>query len=63
MELTKELILNRKNTYHGIYHDVGTILDNFTTETLFKFVKDNLNMNVCLRAYLENQIIDWCKNI
>lgn len=30
-------IANRENTHYGIYHDVGTVLDNFNTFELYIF--------------------------
>lgn len=30
----EKAIKNRKTTYYGIYSDVGTVLDNFTTQEL-----------------------------
>lgn len=49
----------RERTYRGIYHDIGTVLDGYSIEQLFEFVKSNLNMDVSLRYYLEQQIIAY----
>ena len=50
-------ITNRKTTYNGIYSDVGTVLDNFTTEQLVDYYINVLGCESPLRYYLEQQII------
>ena len=50
-------IKNRKTTYSGIYSDVGTVLDNFTTEQLVDYYINVLGCESPLRYYLEQQII------
>lgn len=50
-------IKNRKTTYNGIYSDVGTVLDNFTTEQLVDYYINVLGCESPLRYYLEQQII------
>ncbi|NLD49118.1 MAG: hypothetical protein GX660_18315 [Clostridiaceae bacterium] len=54
--LTVKRLLDRSKTYHGKYHDIGIILDDYSTQELFKFVFDNLNMKTALRYFLEQQI-------
>lgn len=46
---------NRKETHHGIYHDMGVVLDNYTTLDLVKFY---LNSNESdLRHYVTQGLI------
>ena len=49
-------IANRENTHYGIYHDVGTVLDNFNTFELYIFYT-KLFWEGAARYYFENQII------
>ena len=49
-------IMNRKATYHGIYSDIGTALDRFSTEELAKFYLEKFG-DGGLRYFLEQQII------
>ena len=53
----EKAIKNRKTTYNGIYSDVGTVLDNFTTEQLVDYYINVLGCESPLRYYLEQQII------
>lgn len=53
----EKAIKNRKTTYHGIYCDVGTVLDNFTTQELADYYINVLGFEGPLRHYLEQQII------
>lgn len=53
----EKAIKNRKTTYNGIYSDVGTVLDNFTTEQLADYYINVLGCESSLRYYLEQQII------
>lgn len=53
----EKAIKNRKTTYNGIYSDVGTVLDNFTTEQLADYYNNVLGCESPLRYYLEQQII------
>lgn len=53
----EKAIKNRKTTYNGIYSDVGTVLDNFTTEQLADYYINVLGCESPLRYYLEQQII------
>lgn len=53
----EKAIKNRKTTYNGIYSDVGTVLDNFTTEQLVDYYINVLGCENPLRYYLEQQII------
>lgn len=53
----EKAIKNRKTTYSGIYSDVGTVLDNFTTEQLVDYYINVLGCESPLRYYLEQQII------
>lgn len=49
-------IRNRKETYNGIYSDIGTALDKFNTEELAKYYLDRFG-DGGLRYFLEQQII------
>ena len=53
----EKAIKNRKETYNGIYSDIGTILDKFSTEELVNYYCEVLNCDGALRYYLEQQII------
>ena len=53
----EKAIKNRKTTYNGIYSDVGTVLDDFTTEQLADYYINVLGCESPLRYYLEQQII------
>lgn len=61
--LTVEKLMNREKTYYGKYHDVGTVLDDFSTKELFDFAFNNLNMKTALRYYLEQQITAYIMSI
>ena len=49
-------IRNRKETNNGIYSDIGTALDRFSTEELAKYYLDRFG-DGGLRYFLEQQII------
>lgn len=51
-----EAIANRQNTYHGIYSDIGVVLDKFTTEELAIYYLEKFG-DGGLRYFLEQQII------
>ena len=51
-----EEINNRDKTYYGIYHDVGVVLDNFSTFELFKYYI-SVTGETSIRSYLEEGII------
>ena len=53
----EKAIRNREETYHGIYSDIGCVLDNFTTEQLTDYFINVLGCESSLRYYLEQQII------
>lgn len=53
----EKAIKNREETYHGIYSDIGCVLDNFTTEQLTDYYINVLGYESSLRYYLEQQII------
>lgn len=53
----EKAIKNLKKTYYGIYSDVGTVLDNFTTKELADYYINILGCESSLRYYLEQQII------
>lgn len=53
----EKAIKNRKTTYNGIYSDIGTVLDNFTTEQLADYYINVLGCESPLRYYLVQQII------
>lgn len=50
-------IKNRKETHYGIYSDIGTALDKFTTAELADYYINILKCESDLRYYLEQQII------
>ena len=52
----EKAIRNRKETYYGIYSDIGTALDKFSTEELAKFYLEKFG-DGGLRYWLEQQII------
>ena len=53
----KEAIESREHTYYGAYADIGTVLDNFTTDELIEHLKNNeLGGESSLRNYVESQI-------
>lgn len=49
-------IKNRKETYHGIYADIGVALEGFTTEDLASYFIQKFGGG-SLRYFLEQQII------
>ena len=53
----EKAIRNRTETYNGIYSDIGTVLDKFSTEELVKYYCEVLHCDGPLRYYLEQQII------
>lgn len=52
----EKAIRNRKETYNGIYSDIGTALDKFSTEELAKYYLDRFG-DGGLRYFLEQKII------
>lgn len=50
-------IKSRKITHYGIYSDIGTALDQFTTEELADYYINTLKGESDLRYYIEQQII------
>ncbi len=52
----EKAIQNRKQTYNGIYSDIGLVLDKFSTEELMKFYVGKYGEST-IRYYLEQQII------
>lgn len=52
----EKAIQNRKQTYNGIYSDIGIALDKFSTEELMKFYVEKYGEST-IRYYLEQQII------
>lgn len=52
----EKAIGNRKETYNGIYSDIGTALDKFSTEELAKFYLEKFG-DGGLRYWLEQQIV------
>ena len=52
----EKAIRNRKETYNGIYSDMGFALDKFSTEELVKFYLEKFG-DGGLRYWLEQQII------
>ncbi len=63
MALTTQELLQREKTHYGDYHDIGVILDDYSTEEIFKFAFENFNMKIALRYYLEQQVIGYIKSI
>lgn len=55
MKDIQEAINNRVKTHHGIYHDIGIILEKYTTQELVGFYMQNNEHS--LRNYVEEQII------
>ena len=53
----EKAIQGREETYYSIYSDVGTVLDDFTTEQLTDYYINILGCESSLRYYLEQQII------
>ena len=53
----EKAIRNRKETYNGIYSDIGMALDKFSTEELVDYFINILGCESSLRYYLEQQII------
>lgn len=53
----EKAIQNRKITHYGIYSDIGTALDGFTTQELADYYINILKNESDLRYYLEQQII------
>lgn len=52
----EKAIMNREETYNGIYSDIGTALDRFNTEELAKYYLDRFG-DGGLRYFLTQQII------
>lgn len=52
----EKAIKNRKETYNGIYSDIGLALDKFSTEELTKYYLEKFG-DGGLRYFLEQQII------
>ena len=52
----EKAIRSRKETYRGIYSDIGTVLDKFSTEELAKYYLEKFG-DGGLRYFLEQQII------
>lgn len=53
----EDALKNRKRTYHGIYSDIGQVLETFTTNELVEYYISILGCENCLRYYLEQQIV------
>lgn len=52
----EKAIQNRKQSYNGIYSDIGTVLDKFNAEELLKFYIEKYG-DSSVRYFLEQQII------
>ena len=52
----EKAIRNRKETYNGIYSDIGVVLDKFSTEELAKYYLEKFG-DGGIRYFLEQQII------
>ena len=54
----RKAIENREHTYHSAYADIGMVLDNYTTDELIEYLKNNEpGGENSLRNYVESQII------
>lgn len=53
----EKAIRGRKQTYHGIYSDIGIALDKFDTLEIAKYYIEIMGNESDLRYYLEQQII------
>lgn len=53
----EKAIRNRKETHYGIYADIGTALDAFSTEDLVDYYMKILKCEGSLRYYLYQQIV------
>lgn len=54
----RKAIENREHTYHSAYADIGMVLDNYTTDELIEYLKNNEpGGESSLRNYVESQII------
>lgn len=52
------LVRSREHTYHSAYADIGMVLDNYTTDELIEYLKNNEpGGESSLRNYVESQII------
>jgi hypothetical protein len=58
----KQELLTKAQTHYGIYHDAGIILDKYSTTELFELVRDEGEMEISLRAWLEKTIIRLLMN-
>jgi hypothetical protein len=58
----KQELLTKAQTHYGIYHDAGIILDKYSTTELFEFVRDEGEMEISLRAWLEKTIVRLLMN-
>jgi hypothetical protein len=54
--LIEKKIENRNHTTHGVYHDVGQILESFSLHDLCDYLA-SLGSETSTRYYLEQQII------
>ena len=52
----REELNNRIKTYHGIYSDVGIVLDKFSTQELVDYYINELKLEGNLRYFLEQEI-------
>lgn len=59
IRIQKELT-SRSRTHHGIYHDVGIILENYSLDDLYRYYIDVVmhGHETTLRAYIEEIIKD-----
>lgn len=57
VKIQKELT-SRMRTHHGIYHDVGIILENNSLDDLYRYYLDVVmhGHETTLRAYIEEEI-------
>lgn len=51
----EEALAKRQTTHYGIYHDVGEVLKDFSTNEIVEFFV-SLGLENCLRYYMEQQI-------
>ena len=53
----EKAIRNRKETYNGIYSDIGTALDKFSTEELARFYLEKFGMAACVIGQSNKQLL------
>lgn len=57
-QIIRKELAKRERTHHGIYHDVGVVLESYSLDEIYRYYLD-IVMNghsTTLRAYLEEEI-------